>query len=298
MKSYLQSEYWAAFKHKQGWHSHEIEGHLILQKKIPLNRCILYAPEPDEGVLKPEILAKINQIAKDCGAIFFKLEMLEKKSSELEQKLLKAGFRRSFEDLQPATRQWIDLRPSEAEILTQMKSKGRYNIRLAERKGVKIVEKTNEEGATIFYNLLVETSDRDDFTIRPKSYFTDLAKLPHLIILVAEFEGKPIASLVLTTHEGIGLYLYGASSNQSRNLMAPYLIQWEAMKRAKAAGCVVYDLLAIAPSEDEKHKWAGLRDFKQKFGGKEIHLVGAYDRVYSRIFYRIYKIYERQRRHL
>lgn len=298
MKSYLQSEYWAAFKHRQGWDSHEVDGYLILQKKVPLGRCVLYAPEPDAGILKPEILAKINRIAKNCGAIFFKLELLEKYSDELKHKFKEAGFRRSFEDLQPESRQWIDLKVSEAEILAQMKSKGRYNIHLAERKGVQIAEMTNETGVDIFYELFQETAGRDDFTIRPRQYFADLIKLPHIVLLVAKFEDKLLASLILTTYDQTSLYLYGASSNQYRNLMAPYLIQWEAMKRARAAGCETYDLLAIAPSDKEDHKWAGLRDFKQKFGGSEVHLIGAYDKVYVPFFYGIYKVYERQRRHL
>lgn len=164
----------------------------------------------------------------------------------------------------------IDLAQSEEEILSQMHQKGRYNIRIAEKAGV-TVRKGSVDDIDAFYALLVSTSQRDGFKASQKVHYSRfLTSLEGSFILMAEHEKKPIAGLLGVIWNGVGIYYYGASEYASRALMAPYLLQWEAMRVCKQQGCVSYDLLGIAASDAASDPWAGISDFKRKFGGTVI----------------------------
>lgn len=162
----------------------------------------------------------------------------------------------------------IDLTMTEDAILAQMHQKGRYNINLARKNSVN-VRKGSLEDIDTFYELLKSTGSRDGFTISKKSHYARfLTDLDGSFVLIAEHDKKPIAGLIGVTWNGTGIYYYGASSYEHRQLMAPYALQWEAMLLCKAAGCTQYDLLGIsaegAPADDP---WWGITDFKRKFGG-------------------------------
>lgn len=162
----------------------------------------------------------------------------------------------------------IDLKQSEEEILKHMHQKGRYNITVAKRHGVEIVQGTSSD-IDSFYRLLSSTGSRDNFIILQKSrYKRFLESLDGSHLLLAMHQGKAIAGLLNVLWNGTAYYYYGASSYDDRKCMAPYLLQFEAMRKAKAEGCHTYDLLGImpvdAPSNDP---WKGITDFKQKFGG-------------------------------
>lgn len=162
----------------------------------------------------------------------------------------------------------IDLRPAEADILAQMHPKGRYNIGLAEKHGVTVRE-GGAEDVDVFYGLLETTGSRDGFKISQKSHYTRfLDALEGSFILIASSAEKPVAGLIGVIWNGTGIYYYGASSYEDRSLMAPYLLQREAMRLCKAAGCTTYDLLGISPdSAPYEDPWRGITDFKRKFGG-------------------------------
>lgn len=170
----------------------------------------------------------------------------------------------------PATR-IVDLSLSEEEILAQMHQKGRYNIRVAQKHGVTITRGTTEN-IDDFYGLLQSTSKRDVFSISPKSHYTCfLNNLADSYFLIAWHDNKAVAGLLGVRWNGTGYYYYGASDHDRRNLMAPYLLQWESMKICKEAGCHRYDLLGIAPvGSGPDHEWAGISSFKEKFGGTVI----------------------------
>lgn len=162
----------------------------------------------------------------------------------------------------------IDLTQSEEEILKHMHQKGRYNIAVAKRHGVEIIQGTSSD-IDSFYRLLTSTGSRDNFIILQKSrYKRFLESLDGSHLLLAMHQGKAIAGLLNVLWNGTAYYYYGASSYEDRKCMAPYLLQFEAMRKAKAEGCQTYDLLGImpvdAPSNDP---WKGITDFKQKFGG-------------------------------
>lgn len=171
---------------------------------------------------------------------------------------------------QPDATIMVDLRLPLDDILNQMHTKGRYNIRLAEKKGI-VVEQSADVYA--FTQLIKKTSDRDGFTPpTPKTYETFLRNLPGSFLLLAYAPGidAPIGGLMGVIWNGTGVYYYGGSDHEHRALMAPYAMQWTAMQFCKLQGCHSYDLFGIAPSDAVDHPWSGVTDFKRKFGGTVI----------------------------
>ena len=167
----------------------------------------------------------------------------------------------------------IDLAMSEQEILGQMHPKGRYNISLASRNGVTVRQGSTKD-VDSFYEMLKSTARRDGFQISQKSHYARfLTDLEGSFIQIAEKAGKPIAGLIGVIWNSVGIYYYGASSYGDRQLMAPYLLQWEAIRFCKSKGCTKYDLLGIEPAEklQAKRLWAGISEFKRKFGGTVVN---------------------------
>ena len=303
MKSLLQSKYWANFKKKYGWKIHKVDKVRVFEKKLPFGKSFFYIPEVSSAQHSmfgiKELLKKIKPLAKKRKAVFLRIEPLEE-DKRVKNIFKRSGLRRAFEEIQPRFRQWIHLDKPEDKILKEMKSKGRYNIRLAARKGVKIIKSDSPKDIEIFYRLYQETAMREGFPPRPKKYFINLfhelfAKRNGMFF-IAMYQGKPISALFVTFYGKIASYLYGGSSARDRNVMAPYLAHWEAIKEAKNRGMKVYDMLAIAPREDQKHKHYGLRRFKKQFGGRQVNLVGGWDKIYSRFWYFWFKIAEKIRR--
>ena len=161
-----------------------------------------------------------------------------------------------------------------------MKQKGRYNIKVAQKKGV-VVEKSDDIDA--YMSLVEKTGKRDGFTtLSRRAYETFLHELPGSFLLLAypvgqigrladwqehQRNAEPIAGLLGITWNNTAYYYYGASDHDHRALMAPYALQWEAMKKSKAAGALSYDLLGVAPANEPHHPWAGITQFKERFGG-------------------------------
>lgn len=161
-------------------------------------------------------------------------------------------FRRAHAHYQPEYTNMVDLSLSEAEILAQMKPKGRYNIHLAEKKGIKIMSCLKaSDAADIFYNLFQETTHRDKFSGHDKTFYENVLKIGGesgiAKLYIAYLSTTPIVAIIVTSFGDRATYFYGASSNAHRNLMAPYLLQWTAMLDAKKEGKKWYDLFGIAP---------------------------------------------------
>lgn len=215
-------------------------------------------------------------------------------------------------DIQPPDTVLLDLNKSEEELLSNMKPKWRYNIKLSEKKGctVKSFSKDThspeelEKALDIFYELYKTTATRDGIALHHKNYYKSLLTLKDV---EQEKNGKPKITLYITYHEEDALsaiitiftkneavYLYGASSNVKRNLMPSYLLQWNAIKDAKKAGCSTYDFYGIPPVNDSSHPMHGLYLFKTGFGGSIIHRVGSIDFPLS-FFYQLYSLAENLR---
>jgi lipid II:glycine glycyltransferase (peptidoglycan interpeptide bridge formation enzyme) len=197
----------------------------------------------------------------------------------------------------------VDLAPTGEEILGAMKPKGRYNIGLAAKKGV-VVERRDEAGLDIFYALYGETAKRDGIAIHGPGYYQTLfacsreTAAQEVRLYLAFHEGEPLAGVIVLFRGPRAVYLYGASSNQKRNLMAPYALQWRALQDAKASGCIEYDLYGIPPREDPSHPMAGLYRFKTAFGGRIVHRSGSWDYAYRPLRKNLFTAAERARKFL
>ncbi len=307
-QSLLQTEEWTSLKETQGWENFNVEGVYVLKKQLPLGLSFLYAPETRWQQIEniPKILENIEKIARNSSSIFFRLEIIDEKNAKSEkitQKLKENKFIKAFEELQPEWRQIIDISKSEEEILNQMKPKGRYNIRVAQKHGVEVslcpIDRLND-GTEIFYDLYHQTAQYQKLSYRDKTYFLEMLKTLYpkneAAILIARYNHLPLSALIITFYDGVASYLYGGTSRENKQVMAPYLAHWAAIQEAKKRGCTTYDLLAIAPEGIEKHKYSSITFFKEQFGGRKVNIVGSYDLVYKPVWYRMFRAAEKFRR--
>ena len=207
-------------------------------------------------------------------------------------------------DIQPPDTVILDLTLNLDELSSQFKSKWRYNIRLSEKKGCtvkKLEMKTDEEietGISLFYNLYKTTSSRDGIAIHSKEYDKDLFFLAgeyqdvSVRLYVAFYGEQALGAIITMFYKDEATYLYGASSNEKRNLMPTYLLQWQAIMDAKEWGAKTYDFYGIPPIDDPHHPMAGLYRFKTGFGGVIVHRIGSIDVYKSRFLYRLYSFIE------
>ena len=216
-------------------------------------------------------------------------------------------FTRGAADVQAPDTVIVSLEGNRDAVYGRMKNKWRYNSRLGLKKGV-IIRSLDEEGLDVFYSLLKETARRDRISIHSLSYYktlfshyrdyknrTDLAEIsiiPELHLYTAEYEGETLAAIIVMFRGKEAVYLYGASSNLNRNLMAPYALQARAMMDAKETGCRDYDLFGIPPKDDPRHPMAGLFRFKTGFGGRIIHRPGSWDFTYRPMIMEIFRLLE------
>ncbi len=190
---------------------------------------------------------------------------------------------------------FIDLRKDEIRLLKDMKRKTRYNIRLSQRKGVK-VRKAGMNDISLWYELYKETCVRNGMYLDEQDYFENVfstnagfTNSPAKVdLLIAELDDAPLAAMFLVCSGRRATYLYGASTSAYRQCMASYALQWEAIKRAKKIGCTEYDMFGIAPNPDPAHPMYGLYRFKTGFGGKIFHRMGCWDYPLSQQSYELY----------
>jgi lipid II:glycine glycyltransferase (peptidoglycan interpeptide bridge formation enzyme) len=194
--------------------------------------------------------------------------------------------------LEPRDTRCIDLRPSEDAILAQMKPKGRYNIHVAQRHGVSVIEDTSAQGLADFQTLYEETADRQGMAAKPPDYFETLLSFlspgRRGSLFFAEYQGMRLASALVVYFGRTATYFYGGSRDLHRNVMAPYLLHFEVMREAKTLGHEWYDLWGIAPPNEPDHPWQNFSAFKAKFGGVEVHSVPTLDFVYDPAAYAHY----------
>jgi lipid II:glycine glycyltransferase (peptidoglycan interpeptide bridge formation enzyme) len=189
----------------------------------------------------------------------------------------------------PRDTQCIDLTSSESLILAQMKPKGRYNIGLARRHGVSIVEDVSPEGIEEFLNIHETTFARKELGGFDPDYFRELITMlsttGHGSLFFAEFQGTRLATALVVYFGRTATYFYGGSRATNRNVMAPYLLQFEIMRKAKSLGCQCYDLFGITPQNEPRDGWTDISAFKRKFGGQELRFVPTLDYVYDPVVY-------------
>jgi lipid II:glycine glycyltransferase (peptidoglycan interpeptide bridge formation enzyme) len=212
----------------------------------------------------------------------------------------KVCLKKSPTDVQPPDTVLLPLDKTEEELLSAMKPKWRYNIRLAEKKGV-TVRAAGAESIESFYKVFMETAARDRIAVHGKDYYKSLLELSadgsHVktTLYIAEHEGETLAGIITLFTDTEAVYLYGASSDNKRNLMPAYLLQWTAIQDAKKFGSKVYDFYGIPPTDDEHHPMHGLYRFKTGFGGTVVHRAGSLDMPVKPLFYTFYILLEKLR---
>lgn len=269
---------------------------LIIRQKLPLGKSWLYCPrgplvDSINKELTDALFAKIAAIAKQEKAIFLRFDPPHMKGEEIHIK----DARKAHAHYQPESTLIVDLTLSEDEILKQMKSKGRYNIKVAKKHDVAVKESDDIE---TFYNIFKETTQRDHFSGHPLQYYKDIMQSlgPNRAkLFIASYNGRPLAGAIITYFGSTATYYFGASSNQNRNTMAPYLLHWHIMQDAKKRGYQEYDLFGIAPEGAKNHAWSGVTDFKLKFGGQRINYADAQEIVYQPFWYWLLKLAKRLR---
>ena len=302
----LQLSAWGRFKELFGWQSERlglfqygelIAGAQILYRTLPgVPLKFAYIPKgplfDKYKIEKRRLFDAIHQRARRRGAVMLRIEPELIDSDAHRFDLMKYGFSSAPHAIQPQTTVWIDLKPDEDEILARMKQKWRYNIRLAGRKGV-TVRTGDAQDVDRFIELMQVTGQRKEFGVHAPEYYRAFWRLfapaGHAELLVAEFEGEMLAGIMVALLGKNAYYFYGASGNRHRNLMPSHLLQWEAMRRAKARGCTAYDLWGVpdevgvnpdAPIPDPPEGMWGVWRFKRGFGGEIVRYVGAWDKGY------------------
>ncbi|MFA4995869.1 MAG: peptidoglycan bridge formation glycyltransferase FemA/FemB family protein [Patescibacteria group bacterium] len=324
--SIYQTPEWEQFKLKTGYEkSYRIEDILVLQKKLPFGRTMLYSPMVSEHQLagiqnadnriQKDFVTGIKKVAEENNAIFYRLELdIPKELSTFHFPLSTRNFQKSFEEMQPENNWVVDITKTEDEILAQMKQKGRYNIRVAEKNNIEITssDKAGKE-LDVFYDLYSKTGKRKGVTYRGKAYFENLLDILGKIdyartyAATAKINSKtvPLAAAVIIFYKKEALYLYGGSSDEYKNLMAPYLLHWKIMLDAKEKRIEKYNFLGVAPAgtsplgeatDDPSHPWAGITRFKKQFGGEQKDILGSYDLILKPLEYQLFKIAEKIRR--
>ena len=304
---------------------HCVAATMILKKQI-LNHgfaarlSILYAPKGplldwENAGLRNRVLNDLQSFAKKQGAIFLKVDpdillgrgipqsavdVPDNAGQAMRSELMRRGWVYSSDQIQFQNTVLIDLSATEEEMLARMKPKTRYNVRLAEKKGVTIRTGTVDDLPAL-YKMYAETSVRDGFVIRDENYYMTVWKLfmsnvetlkrasvPSCIPLIAEVDNQPVAAIFLFMFAGRAYYVYGMSRNLHREKMPTYLLQWEAMKRAKAGGCSAYDLWGAPEIFNESDSMWGVYRFKEGLGGEVVRTLGAYDFAPNKLWYKLY----------
>lgn len=291
----------------------------ILRNAFAARMSILYAPKGplldwSNESLRKRVFHDLQSFAKRQGAIFLKVDPdvvlgrgVESGNSDqvIPSEMKRRGWVESKEQIQFKNTVIIDLSESEESILMRMKQKTRYNIRLAEKKNVS-VRIGNVGDLENLYRMYAETSVRDGFVIRDENYYMTVWKTfmqspisslqspisslqsPVTIPLIAEVDNEPVAAIFLFMFARRAYYVYGMSRNVHREKMPTYLLQWEAMKVAKANGCETYDLWGAPDVFDESDSMWGVYRFKEGLGGEVLRTLGAYDFAPNKILYKLY----------
>lgn len=312
----LQSWAWGDIKQQTGWRAKRLlwrgepraaceavaaaAGLLIRRLGAGLPVAVGYVPKGplldwENGALAETVLARLEAEARRAGALFVKIDPDVRSDAPVGQALTallaRRGWRPSVEQIQFRNTVVSDLTPAEDALLAAMKPKWRYNIRLAERRGV-VVRDGTEADLPIFYAMYRETGGRDGFLVRPFEYYRAIwarflaEGLAH--VLLAEVAGQPVAGLILFRFGSTAWYFYGASTAQSRDLMPNHALQWAALRWAKAAGCTRYDWWGAPDVLDEGDPMWGVYRFKQGFGGEFVPHIGAWDYPTNRFAYWLY----------
>ena len=312
----LQSFEWGELKSRSGWTPIRIFAESedtivaaasLLKRPVPrVGRSVIYAPrgpvlDARNLDLLMEFTAHLKNVARRHKAVFLKIDPpVPASDSATVANLHSVGFipvaSGAFGGIQPKCVMQLPLDESLDDLMASFKPKWRYNIRLAERKGVVVHLDCDKSHLKPFYALLQETSVRDRFLVRDLRYFQDmwdiLAPAGYLRLVLAYYQDAPVAGAIAFIFGDKAWYVYGASSNQHRNVMPNHLVQWSLIRWAKEAGCKCYDFRGVSPKRGDgsDDHLQGLNRFKEGFGAHLVEFIGEYDLVLSPAFYWLWNV--------
>lgn len=311
--NFLQTGFWAYFKESFNWQSYTFRLNisnynsislLVLSRTIAVGCTLAYIPHPNLEHIGdqelPYILAKTTKLLKKHIPYLFlvRWDLKNKKSQNLVHLLKKTLKYLPNFWIQPSDTVILNLERPLDDIYKNMHKKTRYNIRLAEKKGVRVVRAPMHD-LIRWYELYKETAKRDGITIHPLTYYQKFFTIshqhlynPHAELLLAYHKEELLAGIVLLFTNTHATYVYGASSNRNRNLMPSYILQWQAIRLAKEHGCIAYDFFGIPPTQDPSHPMHGLYQFKTGFHGDIVHYIGLWDAPTGWVRYILYRALE------
>lgn len=306
----LQTSAWGELKQAYGWKVIHVyagdTGAQILIRQIMPGVRLAYLPKGPVGNDWQEIIPAIDHACRKAHCVFLKVEPDAWDESNGSPSHPPAGFRLSPQSIQPPRTLVVDLHGDDQVILGQMKQKTRYNINLALKKGVVIHPTTDLD---IFHSLIELTAQRDRFGAHHIDYYRKAYQLFHPLgqceLFLAEYEQQPLAALMVFAFGKRAWYFYGGSANIHRERMPNYLLQWEAMRWARAQGCLEYDLWGVPDADlatleegfvQRNDGLWGVYRFKRGFGGVLRRSQSTLDRVYHPLLYRLYLVWQKSRR--
>ncbi|MFQ5410016.1 MAG: lipid II:glycine glycyltransferase FemX [Anaerolineales bacterium] len=283
------------------------------EQLVGLSASLMYVPRGpllnwSDTVLPHEVLGQLANHARHVGAMFVKIDPAlpmgygvpgaadarpAPVGEAVRTRLVADGWRFSSEQIQFRNTVLLDITASEESLLASFKQKTRYNIRLAGRRGVQ-VRKAVESDLPALLKLYAETSERDGFVIRSPEYYSRLwqsfMRANKAIALIAEVDGEPVGGVFIVFEGRRAAYLTGMSSARHREKMANHLLQWEAIRTARARGCTEYDLWGAPDVFDESDSMWGVWRFKSGFRGTVVRTLGAWDYPVQRAQYWTYNV--------
>ncbi len=305
----LQTSEWGELKSGFGWSPVRVQeggsGAQVLFRRLPLGLSVAYLPKGPLGADWRPLWPALAALCRRRRAVFLRIEP---DAWDEQREQAAAQFPADFQPSQPVQPQRtivISLEGAEEDWLARMKQKTRYNIRLAERKGVIVRPSANLD---TFHRLMAVTGQRDGFGVHTAEYYRQAYHLfsprGQCELLSAEYEGRVLAMLMVFASGSRSWYFYGASSDEERSRMPTYLLQWEAMRWAASRGCQTYDLWGIPDLDEDQLEnqfsersdglW-GVYRFKRGFGGELKRSAGAWEQVYNRPLYWLYRRYTARR---
>jgi len=304
-KEFLQSEEWRKFQENFGRKTYRITGEnfsaSIIEHKLPIVGKYLYIPR--RSIFSEQCFNELFKLAKENKAGWIRFDAEDSRILDLIRENWQVV--KSPHDMQPRENFVIDITKPEEELLNEMKSKTRYNINLAQKKGVLVHSSqfTVNDKSCIdeFIRLVKATAERKGIKFHVEDYYRKMVEtIPEnmLKLYCAEYNGKIIATNLVVFYGKTAIYLHGATDDEYRNVMAPYLLQWQAILDAKKAGCERYDFGGVKAGSN--NNWSGITKFKLGFSmnTKPVESLGSYDIVVSPVRYWAYRGLQKIKQHM
>lgn len=278
----------------------------VIKYELPFSKNMLYIPH---GPVLKETSSdneffkifrdKLLEIAKEEKAVFVRFDAFPKTEENLSKYFKKVpsyGYQSSY--FQPKFDWIVNLGKTEDELTSEMHPKTRYNIRLAEKKGIKIeiVKNNFEKYFNDFYRLLEETAKRGNFKLHPKIYYQNIFKTldsNNAFLAVARYDNNILLVNLVLLYGRVAYFVFGGSSGEFKNLMFSHLAQWEAIKEAKVRGVAVYNLGGVQGNDGSYKNYKGVSVFKKGFGGEIFEYSDSYDIVSKPFWYYLYSLRKR-----